>query len=79
MRFKNLEEKPIRIISANGGFGRLQMVSESNTERCASEEDEPRREVDKRQCANKDYNAPNPPLANIVLFGLSLSGFPSRL
>ena len=29
-----------------------------------------------------DYNcnrlSPNPPLANIVLFGLSLSGFPSR-
>ena len=29
--------------------------------------------------SNTICNDPNPPLANIVLFGLSLSGFPSRL
>ena len=34
MRFKNLER---RTISVSGGLGLLQMVSEPETERCASE------------------------------------------
>ena len=37
-------------ISASGGLGPLQMVSEPDTERCASEEVEPRR----GQCPSKD-------------------------
>ena len=48
MRFKNLEGKPIRenpkrIVSASGGLGPLQIVSESNTGRFFSKEVEPRR------------------------------------
>ena len=48
MRFKNLEGKPERkspkrTISASGGLGLLQMVSEPDTERCASKEAEIRR------------------------------------
>ena len=43
MRFKNLEgkserESPKRIISASGGLRPLQMISEPDTERCASKE-----------------------------------------
>ena len=46
MRSKNFEGKPERknpkrIISASGGIGRLQMVSESNIRRCTNEEVEP--------------------------------------
>ena len=59
MRFKNLEgkperESPKRTISASGGLGPLQIVSEPDTRRCASEEAVPRRGVDMRQCASKD-------------------------
>ena len=59
MRFKNLEgkpgrESPKRTIFASSGLGLLQMVSESNTGRCISEEVEPRRGVDARWCASKD-------------------------
>ena len=48
MRFKNLEakskrESPNRTMSASGGLWLLQMVSEPDTERCASEEIKPRR------------------------------------
>ena len=44
--FKNLEgkpewENPKRTISASGGLGLLQMVSEPDTRQCASEEAEP--------------------------------------
>ena len=49
--FKNLEE---RTISASGELGLLQTVLKLDTGRCASEEDEPRRGVDTRRCANKD-------------------------
>jgi len=41
-------------MSASDGFGLLQMVSESDIERCASEEAKPQREVDTRWCINKD-------------------------
>ena len=41
-------------MSASGGPGALQMVSELNTERCDSEEAVPRRGVDTRRCASKD-------------------------
>ena len=59
MCFKNfgrkLERKsPERKISASGEFGLLQMVSESDIGRWASEEAEPRRRVDMRQCVSKD-------------------------
>ena len=54
MRFKNFEGKPKETISATGGFGTLQIVSEPNTERCASEEADPRRGLDTRRCASKD-------------------------
>ena len=40
--------------SANGGLGPSQMVSDSDTERCASKEAEPQREVDTRRCVSKD-------------------------
>ena len=48
MRFKNLEgkperESPKRTIFVSGGFGPLQMVSELDTERYASEEAVPRK------------------------------------
>ena len=39
-------------ISTSGGLGPLQMVSEPDTRRCASEEAEPCRGVDTRQCAS---------------------------
>ena len=50
-RFKNLERKPERenpkrTISASGGPRLLQMVSEPDTGRCASEDAVSRREVD---------------------------------
>ena len=48
--FKNLEGT----ISASCGLGLLQMVSEPDTGRCASEEAKPRRGVDVRRCASKD-------------------------
>ena len=59
MHFKNLEgkterEDPKRTISASGRLGPLQMVSELDTEGCANEEAESQREVDTRQCDNKD-------------------------
>ena len=46
--FKNLEgkperESPKRTISANGGLGLLQLVSEPDTGRCASKEAKPQR------------------------------------
>ena len=58
-RFKNFEgkpkrESPKRIISASGGLGPLQMVSEPDTGQCASKGTEPRREVDTEQCASAD-------------------------
>ena len=37
---------PKRTISTSGGFGLLQMVSESDTRQCASEDVEPLRGVD---------------------------------
>ena len=51
MRFKTvrlmtIRNEPKRIISASGGFWLLQMVSESDTERCASEDARPSRGVD---------------------------------
>ena len=51
MSFKDFEknpegESPKRTISVNGGLGLLQMVSEPNTEQCASEDAGPRRRVD---------------------------------
>ena len=57
--FKNLEgkperESPKRTISASGGLEQLQMISEPDTKRCASEKAESRRGVDTRQCASKD-------------------------
>ena len=45
-RFKNLEperESPNRTISASGGLGPLQIISELGTEQRASEEAEPQR------------------------------------
>ena len=54
-RFKNIERKseresPKRSISASGELGLLQIVSESDTEQCASEEAEPQKGVDTRRC-----------------------------
>ena len=51
MRFKNLEgkperESPRRTISSNGELGLLQMVLESDTGRCASEDAVPPKGVD---------------------------------
>ena len=37
-----------------GGLGPLQMASEPDTKRCASEEADPLRGVDMRRCASKD-------------------------
>ena len=58
MRFKNLErnpkEFPSRTISASGGLALLQMVSESDTGRCVSEEAESQMGLNTRRCANKD-------------------------
>ena len=59
MGFKNFKEKsegesPRRTIYASGGLGLLQMVSELDIGRCASEEAEPRRGVDTGWCAIKD-------------------------
>ena len=51
---KTLRESPKRTISVSGGLGPLQMVSKSDTERCANEEAESRRGVDMRQCVSKD-------------------------
>ena len=58
-RFKILERKferesSKRTIPARGGLGRLQTISEPDIRRCASEEAEPRRGMDMRQCASKD-------------------------
>ena len=44
----------MRIIFVSGGLGPLQMISELNTGRCASNEAKPRRGMDTRWCANKD-------------------------
>ena len=38
--------EPKRIISANGGFELLQMVLDSDTERCASKDVDPPKRVD---------------------------------
>ena len=46
MRFKTLRESPKRTISASGGFELLQMILESDTGRCASENAGPPRGVD---------------------------------
>ena len=75
MRFKNLERKPEResskrTIFASSGLGPLQMVSESDTGRCVSEEVVPRRGVDTRQCASKDAG---------LRRGVNLVGVPNRL
>ena len=43
---KTLRESPKRIISTSDGLGLLQMVLESDTERCANEDVGPRRGVD---------------------------------
>ena len=58
-RFKNREGKlgrknPKRTISTSGGLRPLQIVSEPDTGRCASEEVEPQRGVDTRLCVSKD-------------------------
>ena len=45
---------PARRLSASSGLGALQMVSEQDIGRCASEEAVPRKEVDTRRCASKD-------------------------
>ena len=47
-------KSPKRTISASGGPGSLQMVSELDTGRCASLLAVPRRGVDTRRCASKD-------------------------
>ena len=47
-------ESPKRTISASGGSGSLQMVSEADTGRCASLLAVLRRGVDTRRCASKD-------------------------
>ena len=47
------EESPKRAISANSGFGPLQMVLEQNTGRCASEKIEPRKGVDTKWYVSK--------------------------
>ena len=57
--FKNLEAKPERkspkrTVSTSSELGPLQMVSEPDTRRCASEKAEPQRGVDTRWCASKD-------------------------
>ena len=44
----------MKTISVSGALGPLQMVSESDTGLCASEEALPRRGVDTRWCASKD-------------------------
>ena len=63
MRFKNLEgkpekESPKRTISASDALRLLQMVSEPDTGRCASEEAEPQRGVDTKRYARKDAGPP---------------------
>ena len=72
---KNLEGKPERKspkrkISASGGPGPLQMVSESGTRQCVSEEVVPRKGVDMRWCASKDAGPRR---------GVDLVGVPHRL
>ena len=51
---KTLRESSKKTISASGGIGLLQMVSEPDTVRCASEDAESRRGVDTGWCANED-------------------------
>ena len=51
---KTLRESPKRTIYASGGPGPLQMVSEPDTGRCASEEAVSRRGVDTRWYASRD-------------------------
>ena len=58
-RLKNIEgkperESPKRTISVSDGLGALQMVSEPNTGRCASEEADPQRGMYTRRCTSKD-------------------------
>ena len=45
---------PKRTISASGGLGPLQKLSEPDIGRCASEEAEPQRVVYTRRCTRKD-------------------------
>ena len=54
LKGKPKKKSPKKTISAHGGHEPLQLVSESDIERCASEEAVPRRGVDTRQCARKD-------------------------
>ena len=51
---KTWRESPNRTISTSGGLGLLQMVSESDIERCANEETKLRRRANTRPCARKD-------------------------
>ena len=57
-RFENLEgkrerERRKRTIFVSSGFELLQIVSESDTGRCASKETKPPMGVDTRRCVNK--------------------------
>ena len=54
LRGKPKRENLNRTISFSGGLGLLQMVSEPDTRRCASEEAKLRRGVDTSGCASKD-------------------------
>ena len=70
------------IIFASGGLELLQMVSKPDIGRCANEEAGLRRGWIGSLSSigeGNECNDPDPPLADIVLFGLFLSGFPSRL
>ena len=88
MHFKTVRLTAIRngskrTISNSGGFGLLQMVLEPDTERCASEDAGPQGRWIVRSYIGwrreQNCNGPDLPLADIVLFGFSLSGFPSRV
>ena len=60
-------ESPKRTISASGRLGPLQMVSEPDTGRCASEEAVPRKGVDTKRCASKNAG----PQRGVNLVGVS--------
>ena len=70
MRFKALRGSRKKIIFASGGFGLLQMVSESDTGRCANLLAIFRRGVDTRRCASKDAGPQR---------GVDLGAVPHRL
>ena len=63
----SLKGKAKTTIFASGELGPLQMVSELDIGRCASEKVEPRRGVDRLWCANKDVR----PRRGVDLVGVS--------